>query len=152
MDQRQWENAVGLTIRVPPGKHPKDGNCTKIYQKYYPSDGQEDSAPVLVACARCCRRRKRCGAAIKRTGRLDANSLLLGADAIRDDFYYDAHVPMSFSFPSVKGPFKTRGFTHWTVADWSSGKAKYTFPKFPCYYKTFKANGGGCEDLRSKFK
>jgi hypothetical protein len=88
----------------------------------------------------------------KRTGRFDANSLLLGADAIRDDFYYDAHVPMSFAYPGPNGPFKTRGFTHWTVADWSSTAKAYTFPAYPCYYKTFKPNGAGCEDLRSKFK
>lgn len=152
MDQRQWENAVGLSIRVPPGKHPKDGNCEKIYQKYYPNDGQEGSASVLIACVTVLPTAEAMRRGFKRTGRLDASSLLLGADAIRDDFYYDAHVPMSFSFPSTKGPFKTRGFTHWTVADWDSNAGAYTFPKFPCYYKTFKPNGAGCEDLRSKFK
>jgi hypothetical protein len=152
MDQRQWENAVGLTIRVPPGKHPKDGNCKKIYQKYYPNDGQEGSASVLLACVTVLPTAEAMRRGVARTGRLDSSSLLLGADAIRDDFYYDAHVPMSFSFPGVNGPFKTRGFTHWTVADWNSNEQVYEFPRFPCYYKTFKANGAGCEDLRSKFK
>ena len=152
MDQRQWENAVGLTIRVPPGKHPKYDNCKKIYQKYHPSDGQETSASVLIACASVLPTAEAMRRGVKRTGKLDSNAYLLGADAIRDDFYYDAHVPMSYSFPSENGPFKTRGFTHWTVADWSSGKSVYEFPKFPCYYKVFKPNGAGCEDLRSKFK
>ncbi len=152
MDQRQWENAVGLTIRVPPNEHPKYDNCKKVYRKYFPNDGQDGSAAVLIACASVLPTAEAMRRGVKRTGKLDSNAYLLGADAIRDDFYYDAHVPMSFSFPSEKGPFKTRGFTHWTVGDWNSDSGRYDFPKFPCYYKTFKPNGGGCEDLRAKFK
>ena len=152
MEQRQWENAVGLTIRVPAGEHPKTDNCKKIYQKYNPGDGQENSASVLIACASVLPTAEAMRRGLKRTGKLDSNAYLLGADAIRDDFYYDAHVPMSYSFPDEDGPFKTRGFTHWTVADWNSSDGVYKFPKFPCYYKRFEANGGGCEDLRSKFK
>jgi hypothetical protein len=151
MDQQQWENAVGLSVRVPPGKHPKDGNCKKIYQKYYPNDGQEGSASVLIACVTVLPTAEAMRRGVARTGELNSQSLLIGADAIRDDFYYDAHVPMSFSFPPG-GPYKTRGFTHWTVADWNSDKAAYEFPKFPCYWKTFKPGLAGCEDLRSKFK
>jgi hypothetical protein len=143
---------VGLSIRVPAGKHPKTDNCKKIYQKYHPSDGQQDSAAVILACVSVLPTAEAMRRAIKRTGVLSANTLLLGADAIRDDFYYDAHVPMSFSFPDSDGPFKTRGFEHWTVVDWSVDEGKYTFPEFPCYYRRFEAGGGGCEDLRSKFK
>ncbi|MEX2394603.1 MAG: ABC transporter substrate-binding protein [Actinomycetota bacterium] len=152
MDPQQWENAVGLTIRVPEGKHPKTDNCKNIYRKYYPNDGQDGSAAVTIACVTVLPTAEAMRRAIERTGVLNANTLLLGADAIRDDFYYDAHVPMSYSFPGKDGPFRTRGFEHWTVVDWSVDEGKYLFPVFPCYYRTFKANNGGCEDLRSKFK
>lgn len=153
MDQRQWENAVGLSIRVPLSAHPKADNCKKIYQKYYAGDGQEGSAAVLIACVTVLPTAEAMRRGFKRLGKLDSNAFVLGIDAIRDDFYYDAHVPMSFSIPpSLSGPFKTRGFSYWTVVDWNSDKSVYEFPKFPCYYKTFKPNGGGCTDLRSKFK
>jgi hypothetical protein len=151
MDQRQWENAVGLTIRVPPGEHPKDGNCKEIYQKYHPGDGQEGSAAVTLACVTVLPTAEAMRRGVARTGQLNSQSFLIGADAIRDDFYYDSHVPMSFGFPPG-GPYKTRGFSHWTVADWNSNEGAYEFPKFPCYWKTFKPNLAGCEDLRSKFK
>jgi hypothetical protein len=152
MDQRQWERAVGLSTRVPPGQHPADGNCAKIYKKYYPNDGQEKSAAVVVACPAILTTAEIMRRAVERTGKLDANTFMLGADAIRNDFFFDAHVPIEFRFPSVEGPFKTRGFSHFTVVDWNSSTAKYDFPKFPCYYRTFGPNGGGCEDLRSTFK
>lgn len=153
MDQRQWENAVGLTIRVPPGTgHPKQDNCKKIYNKYHAGDGQDISVAVTLACVTVLPTAEAMRRGVKRTGKLDSNAYLLGADAIRDDFYYDAHVPMSFSFPDLDGPFKTRGFSDWTVADWSSDKAKYTFPEFPCYWKVFGPKKSGCRDLRSKFK
>ena len=100
---------------------------------------------MLIACTTVLPTAEAMRRGLKRTGKLDANAFVLGADAIRDDFYYDAHVPMSYSFPSEKGPFKTRGFTDWTVADWNSDKAAYEFPLYPCYYKTFKAKGAGCE-------
>ena len=90
--------------------------------------------------------------AIERTGILDANTLMIGADAVRNDFFFDAHVPMEFRFPDADGPFKTRGFSHWTVADWSSQAKRYEFPQYPCYYRTFSANNGGCEDVRPTFK
>jgi ABC-type branched-subunit amino acid transport system substrate-binding protein len=152
MDQQQWENAVGLSIRVPPGEHPKEDNCSKIYRKYYPGDGQSESAAVVVYCPAVLSTAEIMRRAIERTGRLDANTLMLGADAIRNDFFFDAHVPMQFRFPDADGPFKTRGFSHWTVADWNSSAKRYEFPKYPCYYRTFGANGGGCEDLRATFK
>ena len=152
MDQRQWENAVGLSIRVPPGEHPKEDNCSKIYRKYYPGDGQSESAAVVVACPAVLSTAEIMRRAIERTGKLDANTLMIGADAIRNDFFFDSHVPMQFRFPDADGPFKTRGFSHWTVADWNSNAKRYDFPKYPCYYRTFGANGAGCEDLRATFK
>lgn len=152
MDQQQWENAVGLTIRVPSGQHPKEKNCQKIYKKYYPNDGQSESAAVIVACPAVLSTAEIMRRAIERTGVLDANTLLLGADGIRNDFFFDAHVPMEFRFPDADGPFKTRGFSHYTVADWNSQSKKYEFPVYPCYYRTFGPNNSGCEDLRSTFK
>ena len=150
MDQVQWENAIGLSTRVP--GHPKAGNCKKIYETYNGNDGQGDSAAVLIACTGILSTSEIMNRGYKKTGVLDSNSFLLGADAIRNDFYWDAHVPMEYSFPSAAGPFKTRGFSHWTVADWSSTEGRYLFPKYPCYYRTFGPNNGGCEDLRATFK
>jgi ABC-type branched-subunit amino acid transport system substrate-binding protein len=152
MDQQQWENAVGLTVRVPAGQHPKEKNCENIYKKYYPGDGQAKSAAVIVACPAVLTTAEIMRRAIERTGILDANTLLLGADAIRNDFFFDAHVPMEFRFPDADGPFKTRGFSHWTVADWNSQSKKYEFPSYPCYYRKFGPNNAGCEDLRSTFR
>lgn len=152
MDQRQWEHAVGLSIRVKPGQHYKEGNCADIYKHYYPNDGASESAAVIVACPDILMTAEIMRRAIERTGRLDANTFMVGADSIRGDYFYDATVPIEYRLPSVQGPFKTRGFSHYTVADWSSAKKVYEFPKYPCYYRVFKPNGGGCEDLSSSFK
>ena len=89
---------------------------------------------------------------VKLTGKLDATSFVLGANAIRDDFYWDAHVPMEFKIPGRNGPFQTRAFRHYTVADWSSSQSKYLFPAYPCYYKLFGPNNAGCEDLRRYYR
>lgn len=152
MDQAQWENAVGLSIRVPAGDHPMEGNCKRIYQKYNPNDGQGDSVAVTLGCVSVLPTAEMMNRGIKRTGKLNANSFLLGADMFRDDFYYDAHVPMQYKFPGANGPFKTKGFSHWTVVDWSSAQSRYLFPKYPCYYRTFGPNNAGCEDLRATYK
>ena len=152
MDPAQWENAVGLSIRVPAGDHPMEGNCKRIYQKYNGNDGQENSVAVTLGCVSVLPTSEMMNRGIQRTGTLDANSFLVGADMFRDDFYYDAHVPMQYHFPSAKGPFKTKGFSHWTVVDWSRGESKYLFPKYPCYYKTFGPDNAGCEDLRATYK
>jgi hypothetical protein len=152
MNQSQWENAIGLTIRVPAGEHRFSGNCKRIYEKYNPNDGQSNSVAVTLACVSVLPTAEMMNRGIKRTGNLDSNAFLLGADSIRNDFYYDATVPMEFKFPSPGGPFKTKGFSHWTVADWSSAESRYTFPAYPCFYRTFGPNNAGCEDLRSTYK
>ena len=38
MDKRQWRNAIGLSYRVPPGQHPAEGNCKRIYEQLLPDD------------------------------------------------------------------------------------------------------------------
>jgi hypothetical protein len=152
MDPAQWERAIGLSYRIPAGEHPKEGNCKKIYMKYNPGDGQENSAAVTLACMTVLPTADIMRRAIERTGRLDANTLMIGADSIKQDAFYDAHVPIEYSFPDADGPFRTRGFGHWTVADWSSSKNVYEFPAYPCYYEKFEANGGGCQDLRQTYK
>lgn len=152
MDQVQWENSVGLTYRIPGGEHPKAGNCRRIYEQYNGNDGQGDSASVKIACTAVLSTAEIMRRGLKLTGRLDANAVVIGADAIRNDFFWDAHVPMEYRIPSVNGPFKTRAFSHYTVADWNSARSAYEFPAYPCYYRVFRPNNGGCEDLRATYK
>jgi hypothetical protein len=152
MDQRQWDRAVGLTIRVPPGEHAKDGNCADIYKRYYPNDGASESAAVLIYCPAVLSTAEVMRRGVALTGRLDANTFIIGANAIRNNFSFDSHVPIEFKFESANGPFKTRGWSHMTPADWNPGKGDFDFPAFPCYYRVFAANNGGCEDLRPTFK
>lgn len=152
MNQNQWENAVGLSTRVPPGEHPKDGNCVRIYKQYNGEDGQSGSATAQVACAAILTAAEmmRRGAAL--TGRLDADALLVGADAISNDFYYDSHVPVDWKFPAPPGPYKTKGFSHYTVVDWDSSARTYRFPEYPLYWKIMGPGRSGGEDLRPLFK
>lgn len=152
MDQRQWDRAVGLTIRVPPGAHAKDGNCADIYRRYYPNDGASESAAVLVYCPAVLSTAEVMRRGVKLTGTLDANAYVIGANAIRNDFAFDSHVPIEFKLETAKGPFKTRGWSHMTPADWNPSRGDFDFPAYPCYYRIFKARNGGCEDLRPTFK
>ncbi|MFA5786824.1 MAG: ABC transporter substrate-binding protein [Actinomycetota bacterium] len=151
MDQNQWKNAIGLSIRVPAGQHPKEGNCVNIWNKYN-SDGQGSSVAAQIACPQILTAAELMRRAIKRTGVLNANSLLLGADTVRNNFYWDSHVPLTWSFPGPKGPFKTKGFSHYTVAKWNSSTSKYEFPEYPKYWKVMGADKSGSEDLRPLFK
>lgn len=148
MDQVQWKNAEGLTYRLPAGASPYDGNCKNIYLHYNGDDGNSDSASVKLACSAVLSTAEIMRRAVALTGVLNATSFVLGANAIKNNFYWDAHVPMSFNIPSANGPFKTRAFTHYTVAQWNTGSSKYDFPAYPCYYRSFGANNAGCEDLR----
>ncbi len=148
MDPVQWANAEGLTYRLPAGVSPYDGNCKKIYEKYVPDDGNGDSASVKLACGTVLPTAEMMRRGLKLTGKLDANAFVIGANAVKDDFFFDATVPMDFSIPDRDGPFKTRGFSHYTVAKWDSANKRYAFPAYPCYYRTFGPNKAGCEDLR----
>lgn len=152
MDQVQWENAEGLTYRLPPGASPFDGNCRRIYESYNGNDGNGESASVKIACGSVLTTAEIMRRGVRLTGRLDANSFVLGANAIRDDFFFDSHVPMAYSVPSSRGPFQTRAWRHYTVAEWSASQSRYLFPKYPCYYKTFGPNNAGCEDLRRFYR
>lgn len=152
MDQRQWENAIGLSTRVPPGQHPKDGNCKRIYEQYYPNDGQSTSAYSQVVCAQLLSVAEMMRRAVARTGVLNANSLLVGADHVRNDFFYDSTVPLRWSFPGPAGPFKTKAFSHYTVVKWSSTQSAYQFPEYPKYWEVMGPGRSGAQDLRPYFK
>jgi hypothetical protein len=152
MDQRQWENAIGLSTRVPAGQHRMEGNCKKIYDKYYGGDGQNDSAAVQIVCAQLLTVAEIMRKAVARTGVLTGNSLMLGAEAMRNNFSFDAHVPFRWSFPGPAGPFTTKAFSHYTVVDWSSAQSKYLFPDFPNYWEVMGPGKSGAQDLRQYFK
>ncbi|MEY2478943.1 MAG: hypothetical protein QOG87_4258 [Actinomycetota bacterium] len=152
MDQRQWENAVGLSTRVPAGQHKFEGNCKRIYQKYYGNDDQADSAYTQIVCAQLLSVAEIMRRAVARTGVLTGNSVMIGADAVRNDFFYDATVPLRWSMPGPNGPFKTKAFSHYTVVDWSSGQSKYLFPEFPNYWEVMGPGKANAQDLRQFFK
>lgn len=152
MDQVQWNNAVGLSYRVPAGEHPMEGNCKTIYEQYNGNDGMSDSAAAQIACAQILTTAQMMRRAIRATGILNANTLMLGASEIKDDYFYDATVPMSYTVTNPAGPFKTRGFSDYTVVHWNTAQSKYLFPAYPCYYTVFEPNSGGCRDLRKYFK
>ncbi len=151
MTQAQWENAVGLSTRVPPGEHPREGNCKRIYETYYSGDGQSESAAVQLTCAYFLVGAEMMRRGEQLTGRLDANALVVGADAINNDFYYDAHVPLRWEYPAA-GPYKTKGWSHYTVVDWNSGRSAYDFPEYPLYWEVMGPNKSNGVDLRPLFK
>lgn len=150
-NQAQWENAVGLSTRVPPGEHPQEGNCKRIYEKYYPGDGQSESAAVVLVCAYFLPATEMMRRGERITGRLDANALLAGAHSIKNDYYYDAHVPLRWEFPGG-GPFKTKGWSHYTVVDWNSTRSAYDFPEYPLYWEIMGPGKSNGVDLRPLFK
>jgi hypothetical protein len=152
MQQDQWANAVGLSPRVRPGDHPKEGNCKKIYEKYYPGDGQSGSASVEIACAGILTTTEAMKRAVDLTGELTANSLMVGINAIKRDFYWNAHVPMTYTIPtSLSQPFDFTGYDHQTVVKWNRSKGDYDFPEYPSYWTHFGAGKSGGEDLRPYF-
>jgi hypothetical protein len=138
LPEDQWKNAIGLSQRVPPGEHPAEGNCKRIYQTYYPDDGLGESAATQLACAQILSAAEIMRRGIDETGELTADSLLVGADSVDNDFYFDAHVPIDWQFPGPDGPFRTKG--------------TFDFPEYPIYWKTFEKDGGGGEDITGLFR
>jgi ABC-type branched-subunit amino acid transport system substrate-binding protein len=152
MQPDQWENAIGLSPRIKPGDHPNEGNCRKIYEKYYPGDGQSGSASVTVACEAILTSTEAMERALDLTGELTANSLQVGINAIRRDFYWDGHVPVTYTIPtSLKNAFDFTGYDHQTVVKWNRGAGDYAFPEYPRYWTRFGAGRSGGEDLRPMF-
>lgn len=152
MDQDEWKNAVGLSTRIKAGASPYEGNCANIYKKYNGEDGYSGSAAVLVACPAILLSAEAMRRAVDVTGELTGNSLMLGVNAIRGDFFYDATVPMTFSVPDLDGPLDFTGFDLQTVAKWNSGRVDYDFPEYPIYWKTMGPGKSGGVDITAALR
>ena len=90
--------------------------------------------------------------AVDRTGVLTGNSLMLGVDAIREAFAWEAYVPLTYAVP---GPGKATDFTGYdlqTVAHWNRDTLDYDFPQYPKYWKVLGPNGAGAVDIRPSFR
>lgn len=152
MDNRQWRNAIGLSYRVPDGQHPAQGNCKRIYDRYYPDDNSGgESASTQVACAQLLPAAEMMRRAEKLTGVLTADSLLVGADSITNDFFFDATVPLDWSLP-LGGPYRTKAMDDWTVVKWNDDANRYDFLDYPLYWKVMGPGKSGGRDLRPTFK
>lgn len=148
MNQDEWSHAVGLSARVPDGQHPAQGQCAQIYDHYYGGDGNSDSAAVTLACGQILTSSEFMRRGIKKYGVLNADTLLLGAGMVKNDFYFDAHVPLRFTISNPRGPFDTKGQHDFTIVKWNSDKGAYEFPTYPKYWESFGPNLSGSKDLR----
>jgi ABC-type branched-subunit amino acid transport system substrate-binding protein len=147
MQQSEWENAVGLTTRIKPGASPYEGNCQRIYNKYHAGDGQSGSAAVIASCNAILTVAEAMRRAVDRTGVLTGNSLMLGVDAIRGDFSWDAFVPLTYSI--LGKPRDFTGYDLQTVAKWNRQRQDYDFPQFPTYWKVMGPSGSNGLDIRT---
>jgi ABC-type branched-subunit amino acid transport system substrate-binding protein len=146
MNASEWANSIGLSTAIKPGASPYEGNCARIYNRYHSGDGQSGSAAVLTACNAILTVSEAMRRAVDRTGVLTANSLMMGVDAIKGDFAWDAFVPLTFSI--TKRPFDFTGYDLQTVEHWSRARNVYEFPEFPKYWKVMGPNGSGAVDIR----
>ena len=152
MQQDEWANAVGLTTRIKPGQSPLDGQCAKIYNTYHSGDGQSGSAAVTIACNSILTTAEAMKRAIDRTGVLTGNSLMVGVDALRGDFAWEAYVPLTYSVPGPGKPADFTGYDLQTVAHWNRDSLDYDFPEYPKYWKVLGPNGAGAVDIRPSFQ
>ena len=155
MNQDEWKNSIGLTTRIKPGASPYEGKCGDIYRKYYPGDGQSGSAATLVACVGILTSSEAMRRAVDLTGVLTANSLQLGVNAIRGDFWYDSHVPITFAIPTpplADKAFDFTGFDLQTVAKWNRSKGDYDFPSYPTYWKVMGPGRSGGVSITAALK
>ena len=151
MNQNQWKKAVGLTTRIKPGQSPLDGQCAKIYNRYHSGDGQSASAAVMIACNSILTTAEAMKRAIDRTGVLTGNSLMMGVDAIRGDFAWEAYVPLSYAIPGPGQAKDRTGYDLQTVATWNTDAKDYDFPQYPKYWKILGPGGSGAVDIRPSF-
>jgi len=152
MDPDEWKKSIGLTTRIKPGASPYEGNCTNIYKKYNGEDGYSGSAAVLVACPTILLAAEAMRRAVDVTGKLTGNLLMLGVDAIRGDFFYDATTPLTYAVPDLDGPFDFTGFDLQTVAKWNSGNLDYDFPEYPIYWKIMGPGKSGGVDIAAALR
>jgi hypothetical protein len=155
MNSAEWQKSIGLTTRIQPGKSPYEGNCAKIYKRYYNGDGLENSAATLAACVGVLTSTEAMKRAVDLTGVLTADSLMLGVNAIRGDFWFDSHVPMTYSVPPPplgQQHFDFTGYDLQTVAKWNSSRGDYDFPYFPSYWKVIGPNRSGAVNILAALK
>jgi hypothetical protein len=108
---------------------------------------------VLLACIAILTSTEAMERAVDLTGELTANSLQVGINAIKRDFYYDSHVPVTYTIPtSLKSPFDFTGYDHQTVVKWPASGGDYVFPEYPRYWTRFGPGASGGEDLRPLFR
>lgn len=152
MDQDEWKNSIGLSTRIKIGASPHEGNCANIYKKYNNEDGYSGSAAVQLACPTVLLSAEAMRRAVDVTGQLTGNSLMLGVNAIRGDFFYDATVPLTYSVPDLDGPFDFTGFDLQTVARWNADRLDYDFPEYPIYWKIMGPNKSGGVDITAALR
>jgi len=155
MNADEWQKSIGLTTRIKPGASPYEGNCAKIYRRYYPNDGMDGSAATLAACVSILLATEPMKRAIDLTGVLTANSLMLGVNAIRGDFWWDASVPITYLVPPPplgNQEFDFTGYDLQTVAKWNSAKADYDFPYFPSYWRVIGPHRSGGINILAALK